>query len=374
MSDTPKWTAELLAGLRATPSFSGLSESKLEELLAMGEIVRFAAGDAILVEGEAADCSYILLEGTASIHRGGQAVSHRAAGQWLGEVAMLDEPLRSATVRALTPVTALMIRRDVFEAELGSSELARSLLRAMAAKLRQGDVLIKKTVEDLRRLEALKDDLVSMIVHDMRVPLSSLKLAIAAIEGGDTSPQVRGIVSRSAKYIETLVADVLDVCTLEQQEIQLNFETLELASVAREAVESVRAAASVRLVALEVIAPEPCEGRFDRKLVRRAIENLLSNAIKYAPARSPVRVSVNPDGNEFRVDVEDQGPGIPLELRGAIFEKFGSVEAKRGAVRQGYGLGLHLVHLVATAHGGGVQVQDNPSGGSVFRLRLSATA
>jgi signal transduction histidine kinase len=71
-----------------------------------------------------------------------------------------------------------------------------------------------------------------------------------------------------------------------------------------------------------------------------------------------------------QIDVADRGPGVPQTWRSRLFEKFGSVEGKQGAVRRGYGLGLYLVKLVATAHGGSVCVLDRPGGGTVFRLTL----
>ena len=73
---------------------------------------------------------------------------------------------------------------------------------------------------------------------------------------------------------------------------------------------------------------------------------------------------------EVEIEVADRGPGIPDELKGSLFEKFGSVEVKRGGVRKGFGLGLYLVKLVAQGHGGEVSVEDRPGGGSVFRMIL----
>ncbi|MBI3726175.1 ATP-binding protein, partial [bacterium] len=123
-------------------------------------------------------------------------------------------------------------------------------------------------------------------------------------------------------------------------------------------------AESQRQVAAEPVA------LIDRKLARRALENLIANAVKYSPRGQPVDIEARVGERGIEIDVADRGPGIPDELKGTMFEKFGSVEVSRGEARRGYGLGLHLVKLAAEAHGGGVSVRDREGGGSIFRLVL----
>jgi len=110
----------------------------------------------------------------------------------------------------------------------------------------------------------------------------------------------------------------------------------------------------------------------DENLLRRSLENLVSNALKYTPSGGDVTVAVRRSDESVQIEVADRGPGIPDDLKHSMFEKFGSVEAKRGGHRKGIGLGLYLVKLVAQGHGGAVSVEDRPGGGSVFRLTLGA--
>jgi len=109
----------------------------------------------------------------------------------------------------------------------------------------------------------------------------------------------------------------------------------------------------------------------DEKLLKRSLENLLSNALKYTAAGSQVDVRVWHDAGNVEIEVADRGPGIPDPLKGVLFQRFGSVEAKRGNHRRGIGLGLYLVKLVAEAHEGGASVHDREGGGAVFRMRLA---
>src|SRR6185436_8617255 len=99
--------------------------------------------------------------------------------------------------------------------------------------------------------------------------------------------------------------------------------------------------------------------RGDAKLLRRAVENLIANAVKYAPRGSEVELGACArSGGGLEITVADRGPGIPDDMKSMMFRKFGSVEARRGEARRGYGLGLHLVKVVASAHRGDVSVHD----------------
>src|SRR5207237_8685876 len=112
----------------------------------------------------------------------------------------------------------------------------------------------------------------------------------------------------------------------------------------------------------------------DWHLVRRTIENLLGNALKYTPGGKDVSVTVRHLSYAVEIDVADRGPGIPAQLKAGMFEKFGSVEAKKGGARKGFGLGLYLVKLFAEGHARREQLLDRDGGGAVFRVRLGTKA
>jgi two-component system OmpR family sensor kinase len=108
----------------------------------------------------------------------------------------------------------------------------------------------------------------------------------------------------------------------------------------------------------------------DGKLVRRALENLLGNALKYTPGGKDVSVAIRHHDGTVEMEVADRGPGIPGDLKATMFQKYGSVEAKKGGPRKGFGFGLYMVRLVAEGHQGMAEVIDREGGGAVFRLRL----
>jgi two-component system sensor histidine kinase KdpD len=229
-------------------------------------------------------------------------------------------------------------------------------------------------MKDLEELGAMKDDLVSLMVHDLRNPLTGIAGFLDLLAEDTADPAVRSeameALEASGRIRETL-DDLLLVRMLETSTLTLHREVLRAESILEDAITSVRGAARARHVEISVLS----ESRdlllnADRKLVRRAIENLLGNALKYAPEGSPVRALIRRAGSEVQIEVADRGRGVPEAFKQQIFQKFASVEAARGEARRGVGLGLYLVNLVATAHGGRTSVRDRNRGGAAFGLHL----
>ena len=109
--------------------------------------------------------------------------------------------------------------------------------------------------------------------------------------------------------------------------------------------------------------------RGDRERLRQVVQNLVDNAVKYSPAGGDVQIRATADDGRVLVDVEDAGPGIPLEDQQLIFEKFGRA-ATDGGGKPGTGLGLFIARTIAEAHGGSVEVDSAPARGSIFTLEL----
>ncbi|HVY62744.1 MAG TPA: hybrid sensor histidine kinase/response regulator, partial [Planctomycetota bacterium] len=254
------------------------------------------------------------------------------------------------------------------------------LLRCAAfLRLRRQEGQIRGPLDDLRRLTSLKDDLFALIIHDLRNPLTGIDgyLQILALQLS-TSPdaQLRSDIERllqSARKLRGLVDGILDVRLLEEGELKLRLEAINVAAMVSDAVETLAGAGEAMRVPIRRQVPPDLAVRADPKLARRAIENLLANALKYSPRQGEIVVSAVPASEgRIAIEVADRGPGVPDDLKGHLFQKFGSIEARRGHERRGYGLGLHLVKLVAGAHGGEVSIRDRDGGGSVFRLELPA--
>jgi two-component system sensor histidine kinase/response regulator len=264
----------------------------------------------------------------------------------------------------------LRLRARTFVRLRQQEQRIRDQLRAMSAQ----EQLIRRQVEELRELGAMKDELVSLLVHDVRNPLTGIAGFLGALAQERLDPGLKEeteFALEASARIGGLLDDLLQIKMLESGALTLRRELVSMARLIREAVASLRGEAFARNVeiAAETASDDPML-HVDAKLLRRAIENLVSNALKYAPSRSVVRVLVRRTDSEVQVEVGDRGAGIPADFKPEIFRRFASVEAARGEARRGVGLGLYLVSLVAVAHGGHAKVRDRARGGAAFSICL----
>ncbi len=242
-------------------------------------------------------------------------------------------------------------------------------------RLRQQDGLITRQLEELKRLTTFKDDLVSLIVHDLRNPLSGMIGFLNLLKRDLTDAKQRDWLQNAldgGKRLRETLDDLLEIRIMEDGVLGLQRLVTSVAQLAVEAAATLRGDAADHGVDIAVAAPGEIQASVDRKLVRRAIENLVSNALKYSPRGAAIELAVRKVPRGVEIDVADRGPGVPDAFKDTLFRKFASVETKRGSERRGHGLGLYLVRLVASAHGGGVAVHDRPDGGALFRLSLPA--
>jgi signal transduction histidine kinase len=250
------------------------------------------------------------------------------------------------------------------------------LLRTRAfLRLREQEKVIRRQLEQMQRLQGAKDDLVALLVHDLRSPLAGIIAHLQLLEEELTGRQAAD-VQQALRAADTALArleETLQIRLLEEGRLTVKRQPVVLEPMVREAMSTLEAIARRKKVSLTRKVDKGAQASLDENLFRRSLENLLSNALKYTPSGGDVTVEVRRIDGVVQVEVADRGPGIPDDLKSNMFEKFGSVEAKRGQKRKGFGLGLYLVRLVAEGHGGEVSVADRPGGGSVFRLTLGAS-
>lgn len=251
-------------------------------------------------------------------------------------------------------------------------------IRAQVEHAREQEAVIRRQLEELHHLAELKDDLFTLLVHDLRNPLTGLAGFAGLLEeelNASGSERARSLVSKvraSSQRLEALLVDLLEVRRLEQQELPLQLDAAGMGDVANEAAHSLEGAAAARGVSLQVVSDGRLEAVMDRALVRRALENLVRNAVTVSPRGSPIAIVARADGDHARVQVEDRGPGVASAHKARLFHKFSSLNP--AGPRRGFGLGLHLVRLVAEAHGGQAFVEDRPGGGAVFGLTIPRQA
>jgi two-component system sensor histidine kinase/response regulator len=242
--------------------------------------------------------------------------------------------------------------------------------------LRRSRLELLASYERLRGLERLREDLVQMMVHDMRSPISAL-IGLLDLLRTDPTCTLSEDAAKDLQYavqaaagLSGLANDLLDVSRLEENKLPLDRRPHDLVPVCREVL--VRLAPLDRTRRLELDAAEAVPAVCDRGVVQRVLENLVGNAMKHTPGGGRVRVSAVAGPERVRVAVHDEGPGVPPEARSKIFEKFGTVAARHERQYHSAGLGLTFCKLAVEAHGGRIGVDAGDPVGSVFWFELPA--
>jgi signal transduction histidine kinase len=213
---------------------------------------------------------------------------------------------------------------------------------------------------------------VTLIAHDLKTPLSIIMLEAQLL--GERLPldQLPAIqhglerIGQNAAYIDRLIADLLDLASVEagQLQLQLRLERVHVGFLLQETLE--RAVSSLDRPRVQLELRQDCFVRADRNRLERVIANLISNALKYSA--SPVTIGLDVIGTRARVAVVDHGRGLTPEQAATVFDRYRRASNTRG--RDGYGLGLYISRKIIDAHGGEIGVSSVPGAGSQFFFEL----
>ena len=214
--------------------------------------------------------------------------------------------------------------------------------------------------------------------HELRTPLTAIQSVgeVSLRLSGDVNHyrDTIGSMLEETNRLTQLVDSLLTMARADAGRIQLHRVDVNLFDLAGESVGLLEVLAEEKKQTIRVDGDRSIAVTADRTLLRQAIVNLLHNAVKYSPDSSEIQVRVREIGSNAIVEVQDNGPGIPLEDRGRIFERFYQVDKSRTRVAGGAGLGLSIAQWAIAMHAGRIEVQCEPGPGSTFRIRLPPNA
>jgi len=227
---------------------------------------------------------------------------------------------------------------------------------------------------EFHRLDSMRRDFVANISHELKTPIGALSiLAEAVLEASDDPTAIKKFASRmqvEATRLSELVQEVINLSRLQDEDPLKNAEVLDVATIAREAIDESRLAAEKQKIEIVFSDQESCLVLGDKGQLRMAMSNLINNAINYSPVSTRVGIGVNCKDDLVEFTVTDQGVGIPEKDLERIFERFYRVDPARSRETGGTGLGLSIVKHVASNHGGDISVWSLEGQGSTFTLRL----
>jgi signal transduction histidine kinase len=231
----------------------------------------------------------------------------------------------------------------------------------------------RATVDELRKLSALRADFVSLVSHELRSPMAAVigSAKTLHLRWRELTPEQResflALIDHETQRLADLVADVLDTSRIESGSFGYTFGDVDIGELIRESAAAAERGQDEVKIQSRVQQPLP-HVRGDRERLRQVLTNLLDNAVKYSPTGAAVEIEVFAENGRISVEVRDHGPGVPGEHQSLIFEKFGRVTGEHA--KPGTGLGLFIARSIAQAHGGSLEVRSTPSEGATFALVL----
>jgi two-component system sensor histidine kinase SenX3 len=227
---------------------------------------------------------------------------------------------------------------------------------------------------EFARLNSMRRDFVANISHELKTPIGALSILAEAVqEASDDPAAIKKFASRmqiEAVRLSELVQEVINLSRLQDEDPLQDAEVLDLALIARFAIDECRLSADKRKIEIVIADETSCFVLGDQSQLHMAISNLIQNAINYSPESTRIGVAVTSTADLVEFTVTDQGVGIPERDLERIFERFYRVDPARSRETGGTGLGLSIVKHVASNHGGDISVWSLEGQGSTFTLRL----
>lgn len=373
-------------------AFPGINQLEIDELLNRSQVMNYVKGIVLTHEGEIESKFYILLDGRVSVTKTINNIEQRhlkelEAGDFFGEMALIHNAPRAATVTAIEPVTVLEIDRDDFDRVLRhSSSVAMAMVREISNRLRENDEM---AIEDLRmraselaeayqRLaeqELARREFLTNVAHELRNPLMAAGGFLQLIQKGLITPEkMPGVIDMVARNIGQITTLVNDILFLQEMDLILpKFQPVNMGELAGEVVEAYHEKAAANLVTLHLqVSPGLPATSGDPKTLERALAALVDNAIKFSPDGGQVTVSVREGDSAIIVDVVDNGIGVEKERLPRIFDRFYHLEQSGDNLFEGIGLGLAITQQVIKQHNGRLTVESEPGKGSTFSIHLKA--
>lgn len=327
-----------------------------------------------------------MTEGVLAVDNQGRVITmNQAAGRLLRlDPQAMRQQLLSEYLRHQDILDFLAATREAegpTEREIRLNGLQERYLQLHGSKLVDqagtvfGVLVVLNDVTRLRRLEQVRRDFVANVSHELRTPVTAIKGFVETLQAGTEPEEARHfleIIARQVDRLHNIIEDLLTLSRLEQGEEDGVFalEVQEVKPVLAAAIEVCAWRAAAKNITLNLECAEDLRAALNPPLLEQAVVNLIDNAIKYSPEGTQVQVRGSSEDHEVLIQVQDQGPGIPVQHWNRIFERFYRVDPSRSRRDGGTGLGLAIVKHIAQIHRGKVTVASVPGRGSTFTIHL----
>jgi signal transduction histidine kinase len=371
-------------------AFPGITPDEIEELIANSQVHSYLPGAVLCRENAVEDRFYMILDGEAEVTKNINNTESRllttlSPGDFFGEMALIHNAPRAATVTAKTALTALELDKAAFDKVIHkSTSIAMAMVSQISNRLRQNDQLavddirmraseLAEAYQKLAEQELARREFLTNIAHELRTPLmvasGNLQILQKGILKGEQLAAGIDVVTRNVQQIVALVNDIL---FLQEMDLVLpDFQRVNMNDVGYTVIGKYAAAAQEHGVSLR-LTPEPSLPPVwgDPKSLERALMALVDNAIKFSPQGGDVKITLTKKDPWVLVAVEDHGIGIAKEHLPRVFDRFYHLDRHGDELFRGIGLGLAITRQVIEQHQGSLDVVSTFGKGSTFTMTL----
>ena len=375
-------------------AFPGIPEEEIKRLIDTGKVAHYPRGTILCLEGQNEDVFYVLLRGGVEVTKkiseiDVRVLKHLEPGDFFGEMGLIHDAPRAATVTTTKASSVLEINKEGFDEVLHlSSVVSLSMVREVSRRLRENDEM---AIEDLRlkagelaqayqqlaEQELARREFLTTIAHELRTPLTSASGFLQVIQmsmlDGEALNRALETVSRNIEQIISLINDIL---FLQEMDLILSeFEPVDVGELVVKVVSAEKGFAEETEVDLKLhIAPNIPQLPGDENSLERALSAIINNAIKFSIYKGIVEVIVDHNPSFIWISIRDQGIGIAQKNLPNIFNRFWRTEEYDGHLFGGVGLGLSIARQVIQQHGGEIKVESVEGKGSTFTVRLKLSS
>lgn len=372
-------------------AFPGITPDEVQELISHSQVHSYPLGTVLCHEDKIEKIFYMILEGevevTKSINQSeARLLQTLAPGDFFGEMALIHNAPRAATVTAKTDLVVLELDKESFDKVLKrSSSVALAMVHEISNRLRENDEMaiedirlrareLAQAYQKLAEQDVARREFLTNVAHELRTPLMAASGYLQILQQGNMLNQEQlahalDTVSRNVQQIVTLVNDIL---FLQEMDLVLpDFQAVDMGEVASTVLEHYKSQAAERGIHLSLTEDRdlpPVSG--DVKSLERALTALVDNAIKFSPKGGDVEIRLKKGDRQILVTVEDHGIGISPNTRPRIFDRFYHMEKEADDLFGGIGLGLAITRQVIKQHKGTLDVESEHGQGSTFTMRL----
>lgn len=371
-------------------AFPGIKPEEVQEIIVNSQIKSYPAGTILCQEDAIEHTFYMILEGDFEVtktinNKEKRLLKTLIAGDFFGEMALIHNAPRAATVQSLTPAVVLELDKQGFDRVLKHSpSVATAMVAEISNRLRANDQL---AIEDLRlrareiadayqklaEQDMARNEFLTSIAHELRTPLMVASGYLHTLKKGVlTGEQLQSTIEIVSRNVDQIVNLTNDLLFLQEQDLVLrDFQALNLYHVVEGVVEKYQAKAKTRSINIKVHGSANIPSvQGDEPSLERAIAGLVDNAIKFSPYGGTVEIRFADLGNYVSVSVVDYGIGIDPQIRPRIFDRFFHLEKSNDEIYDGLGIGLSITRQVIQQHRGMLDVDSQPGKGSTFTISL----